>query len=103
MAFGEALDHALAARMVSVYDARGTRLAGLASLVANDSVWMFVPERPWADGEHTLRVDSALEDIAGNSVAQVFDADRSADTTRARTVEGESIRQVRFRVKAAGR
>jgi hypothetical protein len=103
VAFGESLDHALATRMLSVYDARGTRLAGVASLMANDSLWTFVPERPWADGEHTLRVDSALEDIAGNSVAQVFDADRSADSTRARTVEGESIRQVRFKMKPAAK
>jgi hypothetical protein len=101
--FGESLDHALAARMLSVYDARGTRLAGVTSLVGNDSMWTFVPERPWADGEHTLRVDSALEDIAGNSVAQVFDADRSADTTGARTVEGESVKRIPFRVAPATR
>jgi len=103
VAFAESLDHALAARMLSVYDSLGTRLTGVAQLAANDSVWAFVPERPWADGEHTLRVDSALEDIAGNSVAQVFDTDRSTDTSGTRTVEGESIRQVRFRVTPAGR
>ena len=96
--FGESLDHALAARMLSVYDALGTRVAGAAQLASNDSVWTFTPERAWTAGEHTLRVDSALEDIAGNSVAHVFDADLRRDTTGARTVEGESIRRIRFRV-----
>jgi hypothetical protein len=103
VAFGEPLDHALAARLLSVYDALGTRVAGAAELAANDSVWLFVPERPWRGGEYTLRVDTALEDIAGNSVARVFDADLGADTTGARTVEGESARSVPFRVKSTDR
>jgi len=98
--FGEPLDHALAARLLSVYDVLGTRVAGAAELAANDSAWLFVPERPWREGEYTLRVDAALEDIAGNSVAHVFDADLGADTTGARTVEGESARTVSFRVKS---
>jgi hypothetical protein len=101
--FGESLDHALAARMVSVYDALGTRVPGTAQLAASDSVWLFTPERAWAAGEYTLHVDSALEDVAGNSVAHVFDADRGTDTSGSRTVEGESTRRVRFRVAPAGR
>ena len=101
VAFGESLDHALAARLLSVYDALGTRVAGAAELAANDSVWLFVPAHPWREGEYTLRVDAALEDIAGNSVAHVFDADLHADTTGARTVEGESTRRIPFRVTSS--
>jgi len=86
-----------------VYDALGTRVAGAAELAANDSVWQFVPERPWHEGEYALRVDAALEDIAGNSVAHVFDADLGADTTGARAVERESTRSVHFRVKSSDR
>ena len=36
---------------------------------------MFVPERPWP-GEARLRVDPALEDLAGNNLARPFDSDR---------------------------
>ena len=103
VAFGEPLDHALAARLVSVYDALGTRVAGAAELAANDSVWLFVPDRPWREGEYALRVDAALEDIAGNSVAHVFDADLGADTAGVRTVDGESARTILFRVKSSDR
>jgi len=103
VAFGESLDHALAQRMVTVYDMLGTRVPGTAMMAANDSMWVFSPERAWSQGDYSLHIDSALEDIAGNSVAQVFDTDRRADTTGARTVEGQSIRRVRFRIPAKSR
>ncbi|HUQ80136.1 MAG TPA: hypothetical protein VM076_03300 [Gemmatimonadaceae bacterium] len=98
VAFGESLDHALAQRMVSVYDMLGVRVRGTATTAGNDSVWVFAPERPWSEGDYSLHVDSALEDVAGNSVSRVFDADRRTDTTGARTVEGQATRVVKFRV-----
>ena len=103
VAFGESLDHALAQRMVTVYDMLGTRVGGTVTLAANDSVWVFSPERAWSEGDYSLHVDSALEDVAGNSVAQVFDTDRRVDSTGARTVEGQATRMVRFRVPRAAR
>jgi hypothetical protein len=103
VAFGEPLDHALAQRMVTVYDMLGTRVGGTATLAANDSVWVFSPDRAWSEGDYSLHIDSALEDIAGNSVAQVFDTDRRVDSTGARTVDGQSSRTVRFRVPRAAR
>ena len=46
--------------------------------------WAFVPDRPWGDDDLELRVDPILEDLAGNSIARVFDRDLSAaeDTPR---------------------
>ena len=37
--------------------------------------WAFIPAAPWAPGLHYLIVDPRLEDLAGNSVARVFDRD----------------------------
>jgi hypothetical protein len=40
-----------------------------------ESRWLFTPRQPWADGDYRLVVDTALEDLAGNSIALAFDID----------------------------
>jgi hypothetical protein len=77
--FGEPLDHALASRLVAVYGADGLALPGAVTMRDDDWSWRFVPEGPWASTAHELRVHPGLEDVAGNSVAHVFDADVAAD------------------------
>lgn len=98
VAFGEALDHALAQRMLTV-QGRGSRVEGRVELADGDSVWNFFPSAAWDPGGYVLRVDPALEDLAGNSVARVFDADRrrSAPGTDIGARAGAS-RTVEFRV-----
>jgi hypothetical protein len=73
--FGEPLDHALAGRMITVVRSDGSREAGRVSLSADDRVWHFAPTNPWGDGM-ALRVDPALEDLAGNNLSRAFDVDR---------------------------
>lgn len=74
--FDEALDHALAMRMIAVVDSRGSRLPGLVTLSESDRVWTFVPATPWRD-DMRLRIDPALEDLAGNNLVRLFDSDRT--------------------------
>jgi hypothetical protein len=102
VAFGESLDHALAARMISVVEGEGRGSAGRAMLSEGDSVWSFVPELPWRPGEHHMRVDATLEDLAGNSVARPFDADRHAgDPSAERAADlAREPREVAFVVRA---
>jgi len=83
--FGEPLDHALAERLVAVFASDGAAIPGHGSMMAGDSGWRFAPSAPWAAGRHELRVGSALEDLAGNSVARVFDADPADGRTGGRT------------------
>ena len=73
--FGEALDHALAARLITVVDRRGSRFVGRAALSADDRMWTFVPSIPWATGAR-LRIEPALEDLAGNNLVRPFDSGR---------------------------
>jgi hypothetical protein len=96
VSFGEPLDHALATRMLSVSDARGTVVVGSARLGDGDSIWTFSPRAAWTAGAYTLRVDAALEDIAGNSVARLFDVDRRASS--AQTAEGPTVKTVPFSI-----
>lgn len=79
--FGEPLDHALAERLVSVLAPDGKTLPGRGTITDGDRGWRFVPDVPWIVGQHQLRVDAALEDLAGNSVARVFDADMRGKQT----------------------
>jgi hypothetical protein len=74
--FGEALDHALAIRLISVVDARGARIPGAVTLSADDREWYFIPAGAWQD-DVRLRVEPALEDLAGNNLVRPFDSDRA--------------------------
>ena len=73
--FDEPLDHALASRLITVVDSAGAPIVGRASADEDDTVWRFTPASPWRAGAHSLRVSTALEDLAGNSVGRLFDTD----------------------------
>lgn len=68
--FDEALDHALLARMISV-----AGVSGEVKLSERDSRWSFIPDTAWNAGEHRLKIDATLEDLAGNKVSRAFDVD----------------------------
>jgi hypothetical protein len=67
--FDEPLDHALAARAIGVVGVDGD-----ARVLAGDTAWHFAPATPWP-ASASLCVGPTLEDLAGNSVGRVFDAD----------------------------
>jgi hypothetical protein len=74
--FDEPLDHALALRMLTVVDSGDRPLPGIAAVVFGDSLWSFTPSSPWPALKLALLVNTALEDMAGNSIARPFDSDR---------------------------
>jgi hypothetical protein len=73
--FDRPLDHALLEHCLSVGDAGGAPLAGSITIGPGERSWRFVPTAPWKTGRHVVTVDARLEDVAGNSVARVFDRD----------------------------
>ena len=73
--FDRPLDHALALRCLRVAAADGATVPGRAVLGPGELRWCFTPAVPWPEGAHELHVDTALEDLAGNSVRRVFDRD----------------------------
>ena len=77
--FDRPLDRALVLRCLQVVDEHGHPVPGRASLDQDALVWDFTPTSGGDDW--TLRVDTRLEDLAGNSVRRVFDRDlrRTAD------------------------
>jgi hypothetical protein len=71
--FDRPLDHALLRRCLTVLDTATVPVRGEAHIDESRHRWSFTPSSPWRAGAYALRVDSRLEDVAGNSVRRVFD------------------------------
>lgn len=73
--FDRPMDHALALRCLTATDSRGTPVPGQATLDRDDLRWSFLPHDRLRGGIARLHIDTALEDLAGNSARRVFDRD----------------------------
>ncbi len=73
--FGKPMDHALASRFIQVVGPDDQPLPGTVSLRNHDREWEFTPDSPWLAGRYQIRINPALEDVAGNRVGHRFDAD----------------------------
>jgi hypothetical protein len=73
--FDRPLDHALLQRCLAVADADGARQSGRIVVPMGERSWEFTPLEDWQDARYSLVVDTMLEDLAGNSIARVFDRD----------------------------
>jgi hypothetical protein len=68
--FDRPLDYAL---LQDVFQVTGVK--GAASIGNDEMQWSFKPASPWTAGNHTLVIDMALEDLAGNRIGRPFDVD----------------------------
>ena len=68
--FTDAMDQALALRMISV-----PKVEGSASLGDQERLWTFVPSAEWRAGTYKLQVESIIEDLAGNNIGKLFEVD----------------------------
>ena len=88
--FDRPLDHALLHRCLAVVDPDdGARSPGRVTVADGERSWAFTPAADGATSAYALVVDTTLEDLAGNSVARVFDrelADPAHDPIAAKTV-----------------
>ncbi|MFT5470286.1 MAG: hypothetical protein ACI8UO_005413 [Verrucomicrobiales bacterium] len=71
----EPLDHALIWIKTSILDPDGKPISAKIDVDEGESSWFIEPVEPWAAGEHQLRIDGTLEDLAGNTPIRVFDND----------------------------
>lgn len=70
--FPHPLDWATLNRQIRVTTGAGA-VHGAVSVERGEQEWLFVPEKTWAAGPHELRVGTAIEDHAGNSLARPFE------------------------------
>ncbi len=94
--FPRPLDHALLHRMLTVRDAAGKSLVGTVQVRDEEGVWTFTPKSVWDAGDYSLVADTALEDLAGNSVRHPFEVDVLRPVERA--TKAETV-QIPFRIK----
>lgn len=80
----EPLDRALLHRFVRVEDADGVPVAGTATVEDGEAAWTFRPDAPWRPGEYAVRIESALEDRAGNRFDRPFDREAGTDVPATR-------------------
>jgi hypothetical protein len=73
--FDRPLDHGLLLSAVGVAGADGGRLAGRASVGADETGWSFTPEQAWKVEDYRLLVQPWLEDPAGNRPGAPFEQD----------------------------
>jgi hypothetical protein len=73
--FPKPLDHAMLERVVSVTDASGHPIEGTIAVTEKETRWSFTPKQPWQAGLYHLTADTALEDLAGNSIGRPFEVD----------------------------
>lgn len=93
--FPEPLDHALAARLLSIERA-GQPVEGEIAIGEQETRWSFTPRDPWRQGSYQLVAGKELEDLAGNSLARPFEVDELRPVTK--EVAAEFVR-VPFEVK----
>jgi hypothetical protein len=89
--FDRPLDHALLQHSLRVTGPGGAAVAGAVVVGPEEMSWRFHPERPWAEGLYALTVDPVLEDLAGNSLARVFDRDMERGEDAPRMDAGPAI------------
>ncbi|QDU52666.1 hypothetical protein [Gimesia panareensis] len=87
---GETLDYALLHSQLRVQTLEGKPVPGKIELAAHESVWKFLPEKPWQPGRYQLVIGTVLEDLAGNSLQQPFAIDLTKQQTASNTV-GEFV------------
>jgi hypothetical protein len=71
--FPEPLDRALLQRLLTVRNEAGTLIHGAIAVSERETRWAFTPRTPWSTLPHALRVDTELEDLAGNNLKKLFD------------------------------
>jgi len=76
--FPKALDHSLLMRMLRVTRSGGEPIGGTVEVSEAETRWRFKPNESWSAGGYQIVVDTALEDLAGNSIGRAFDTDTSA-------------------------
>jgi hypothetical protein len=75
--FFEPLDHILLKECFSVFQ-RDKKIEGTIQVMNKDQRLSFTPDEAWGQGA-IIRVESRLEDLAGNNLSRTFDRDLNQD------------------------
>ena len=78
--FDEPLDEELVKKHIHVYNDQGNLVSGTIEVKPKKKEWLFSPFSLWQAGNYQIRIDTNLEDLAGNNFNRPFDRDLLEDT-----------------------
>lgn len=90
--FKEPMDAFLAIETIRMYGTNNKQIKGEFKLLKNESVLRFVPEEEWKSSEIEIRIESRLEDLAGNNLNRLFDTPLDGNRKLRDTVKIKSLR-----------
>jgi hypothetical protein len=73
--FPKPLDYALLFHLLEVTDSAGRPVGGSIAVEREETRWTFTPAAAWKPDDYQVRVDTSLEDLAGNRIGRPFDVD----------------------------
>lgn len=71
----EPLDHYLFEESLQIKDENGVTIKGNFEIFNRDKSCRFIPRSKWKPGNYSIRIESRLEDLAGNNLNRPFDRD----------------------------
>lgn len=80
--FPDPLDYALLQHTIVIFDNNRQAVPGQIKIEPNETSWVFTPDSPWNSGPYQIRIESKLEDLAGNNLNRLFDRDLKSTSTR---------------------
>ncbi|AUD07144.1 hypothetical protein CWM47_03155 [Spirosoma pollinicola] len=75
VSFGEPFDHGMLTETLHVFTEKGSVVKGKWQLQDEERKANFTPAGGWTSGTYILRIESRLEDLAGNNLNRPFDRD----------------------------
>lgn len=79
ISFKESLDHSLLYEAISIIQRDGQQVKGKIFVDDGEQMLLFYPEYHWNAGIYYIKVESRLEDLAGNNLNRLFDRDLMKD------------------------
>lgn len=95
--FGEPMDAFLAKETIRIYDLNDAQIKGKFSLSENESILRFVPDTQFQIPEIEIRIESRLEDLAGNNLNRLFDTPISTKVSQ--NNDSKEVHTIRLRLK----
>ena len=71
--FPKPIDHINAYNYITVVNNKEKLIQGQIQLKEQETQWLFIPNKKWKRGTYFIRINSRMEDLAGNNLNGSFD------------------------------
>jgi hypothetical protein len=92
--FPEPLDYYLLKEVITIMDMNGKVVPGVFSVAPRQRGINYHPQAKWLEGEYKVRVETHLEDLAGNNINRPFEQ----DIVKSNSNKTDRFLEIRFRV-----